>query len=501
MLLVYPPGARTTEPPLGIARIAGALDAAGVPVRCLDLSAEGVRHLLGAAPETRDPGEALAWRRRLRDFDALRDIATYGSRDRAARAVRGLEACMLAASRPFGVEAGLADYRDGRRSPHRRADLLDAARSFASNPYYPLFSKRLAEELDATGADTVGLSLCYLSQALTAFAIAGFLKAERPGVRVLLGGSLVNSWIAQRVLDPAESFGGFVDAIADAAGSGLLPDDADALDATPRFADFSKANYIAPRTIIPFNLSAGCPWRRCAFCPETAEGHPYRPLDRDRSSSQLDELVRRHEPGLFHFTDNEVSPAALRMLADFGPRVPWYGFARFSSVLDDAAFCRRLAASGCVMLQLGLESGDQAVLDALGKGTDLPTIERILACLADAGIATYVYVLFGTPAEDRDAAFRTRDFVASNAPRIGFLNVAVFNLPASSEEAKRLDTASFYDGELSLYRDFAHPRGWNRQDVREFLAKDFEADPAIKAILARDVPVFTSNLAPFVPAR
>ena len=176
---------------------------------------------------------------------------------------------------------------------------------------------------------------------------------------------------------------------------------------------------------------------------------------------------------------------------------PWYGFARFSPLLTDPDFCRRLAASGCVMLQLGLESADQQVLDALGKGTRLDQIDRALRNLAEAGIGVFLYVLFGTPAETRDAARRTRDFVASHADRIDFLNVALFNLPAASAEAPRLATRAFYEGDLSLYREFAHPSGWNRDVVRAFVADEFDADPAIKAILASNPPVFTSNHAPF----
>ncbi|HSB79149.1 MAG TPA: hypothetical protein VLM91_10190, partial [Candidatus Methylomirabilis sp.] len=104
--------------------------------------------------------------------------------------------------------------------------------------------------------------------------------------------------------------------------------------------------------------------------------------------------------------------------------------------------------------------------------------------------------LFGTPAEHRDAARRTRDFVSAHADRIAFLNVALFNLPVASAEVPRLETRPFYDGDLSLYREFTHPAGWNRDAVRAFLADEFDAEPAIKAILARNPPVFTSNHAP-----
>ena len=51
------------------------------------------------------------------------------------------------------------------------------------------------------------------------------------------------------------------------------------------------------------------------------------------------------------------------------------------------------------MLKLGVESGDQAVLDRMQKGIDLQTASLALKTLKRAGIASYVYLLFGTPGE------------------------------------------------------------------------------------------------------
>jgi hypothetical protein len=224
---------------------------------------------------------------------------------------------------------------------------------------------------------------------------------------------------------------------------------------------------------------------------------PYRGTPAPTASEEIRFLADRHRPGLFHFTDNEISPLYLRTLTESHPGAPWYGFARFSRLLLDPAFCELLAASGCVMLQLGLESGDQGVLDGLGKGTRIEEIAVILDNLAAASIRVFLYVLFGTPAEDRRAAMRTLDFIAERAGEIGFLNVAIFNLPDSGPEAKELETMAFYDGDLSLYRGFRHPKEWDRAKVRDFLARDFEAVPEIRAIVQRTPPVFTSNHAPF----
>ena len=65
-------------------------------------------------------------------------------------------------------------------------------------------------------------------------------------------------------------------------------------------------------------------------------------------------------------------------------------------------------------------------------------------------------------AETRERARHTLEFTLDHSAAIDFLNLAVFNLPAYSVEARALETLPFYDGDLSLYREFVHPAGWNR---------------------------------------
>jgi hypothetical protein len=184
-------------------------------------------------------------------------------------------------------------------------------------------------------------------------------------------------------------------------------------------------------------------------------------------------------------------------LIDHPLGVPWYGFARITDHLADLDFCLALKKSGCGMLQVGLESGDQGVLEQLQKGIDLKVASQALTNLKKAGIDTYVYLLFGTPAETESEARQTLEFTVRHSGQIGFLNLALFNLPSGGPEAQKLQTQKFYEGDLSLYSSFGHPRGWNRNLVRAFLEKEFKRHPAIAPIVRRAPPFFTSNHAPF----
>jgi len=208
-------------------------------------------------------------------------------------------------------------------------------------------------------------------------------------------------------------------------------------------------------------------------------------------------LTESTGPVLIHLLDNSVSPALMSALAKDPPGVPWYGFARFGQDLGDPDRCRELKRSGCVMLKLGLESGDQVVLDRMQKGIDLEQASQVLRNLLGAGVATYVYLLFGTPEESSAEARKTLEFTIRHADAISFLNLAVFNMPVCGSGARVHERSPFYEGDLSLYTGFKHPRGWDRKMVRRFLDSEFKKHPAVSAILKNDPPVFTSNHAAF----
>lgn len=496
MLLIHPPVAKPCEPPAGIARLAGALQTAGVPCRLLDASLEGLLWLTERPPADTDTWTRRAAGSRERHLAALRDPRTYGSFDRYTRAVRDLNRLAAEAGREAGATAGLADFRQADLSPLRSADLLRAAESPEHNVFHPWFSMRLEELLGDGAVRTVAFSLNFLSQALCTFAMIGHVRKRYPGLTIVLGGGLVTSWL--RRPGWRNPFGGLADHLVDGPGEQVLLALAGARDiangpALPAYEGLPLASYLSPGTILPFSTAAGCWWNRCSFCPERAEGTAYRPLPVPQALAGLRTLAERHRPVLIHLLDNAVSPALLRGLVEQPPGAPWYGFARFGEELADPAFCRSLRRAGCVMLKLGLESGDQGVLDRLSKGIDLAQASRILDNLARAGIGVYLYLLFGTPAETHDAARRTLAFVARHRDAITFLNLAIFNMPAWGEEADEFGTAPFYEGDLTLYTGFRHPGGWDRKEVRNFLDREFRREPSVAAILRRDPPLFTSN--------
>jgi Radical SAM superfamily len=502
IVLINPPVVRPCEPPAGLAGLAGALKQCGIAHRLIDINLEAILHKLESPellPDHADTWTKRALKNRMQHLAFLKSSEGYRDIDRYRRAVADINRILEWSSRPFNVTAGLANYHDQTLSPQKSSDLLIAAGRPASNSFYPYFHRRLSRIIEQESPAAIGISLNYLSQALSTFAMAGFIKRTYPALKIIIGGGLVTSWM--RGPDWQSPFGGLIDDMI--AGPGEIPL-LQSLGITalpsamgPDFDQLNSHDYLSPGAVLPFVTATGCYWRRCTFCPEKAEENSYRPLAATDALASLQRLSRTMQPSLIHFLDNALSPTFLSALVKDPPGIPWYGFARITDHLANPEFCRALKDSGCVMLKLGLESGDQSVLDHLEKGIDLETAAAALKTLKQAGIGTYVYLLFGTPSETQVKGRRTLDFTVQHSDCIDFLNLAIFNLPAGTPDAAALDTEDFYEGDLSLYWDFRHPEGWSRMKVRRFLDKEFRRHPAIAPIVRRDPPFFTSNHAPF----
>jgi radical SAM superfamily enzyme YgiQ (UPF0313 family) len=522
MLLISPPIGKPCEPPAGIAKLAGALHAHGISYSVLDANLEGLLYLLDQPQRASDIWTRRAVRNISKNIAAIRDAQIYLFLDRYSRAVKDVNRVLAVSAKDSGVIVGLADYQHRHLSPLRIADLIHAADHPEQNPFYHYFSKRLHEILenksstrrreeregnhDAGDEDNqrskhfIGFSLNYLSQALCAFAMIGYIRKEFPGLKIVLGGGLASTWMKRPGWK--NPFGDLIDHLI--AGPGEYPlldllgvQSAKHVHYTPDYESLPIDDCLAPGFILPYSGASGCYWSKCSFCPETAEDNPYVPVPVEQAMADINALIVKHKPVLLHLLDNSVSPVIMRALAENPIGVPWYGFARISEELTDSDFCMQIKRSGCVMLKLGLESGDQGVLDAMQKGIDLETASQVLKSLKKAGIATYLYLLFGTPVETVTEARKTLEFVLQHADAITFLNLAIFNMPVCGKEAGEYETEQFYEGDLSLYTGFRHPRGWDRKEVRQFLDNEFKKHPAVSLILKKDPPVFTSNHAAF----
>jgi radical SAM superfamily enzyme YgiQ (UPF0313 family) len=497
MLLIFPPIVKPCEPPPGVALLSGALKEQGFPCKVIDANIEGILYLI-RSDKSRKLEKMDAWSKRaiknreqmLRDF---KEPFLYTNDSRYHQRVYDLNRLLsISADHDQGQGQGqnrarfrlsLSDYSDKLLSPLKSRDLMQSAREYRDNPFYPYFEECLRPILKSglknSDADFVGVSLCYLNQALTAFALAGWIKDNFKEKQIIMGGGLISSWMSHP--DYSHPFKGLVDLCIRGEGEVALlkllsKKPLSKKHYIPDYDFVKKDIYLAPGLVLPFRASIGCYWSKCSFCPEKAEKSHYKVQKIAEVLENLKILDRKYQPDYVHFIDNAVPPAFLRAMSLEKFSFKWYGFIRFEKDLLSLDYCKSLKAAGCDMLKLGLESGDPTVLARMNKGTDLAIASRILENLHKAGILTYVYLLFGTIYEDETAAFRTLDFVKAHEKFIDYLNLAIFNLPRFSEDAGEVETTQFYDGDLSLYMDFKHPLGWDRRKIKHFISRIFKKE-------------------------
>lgn len=500
MLIIYPPITKPSEPPLGIARLVGALKANNIEYHVVDANIEAMHWLMKNNLETRDRWSVRAIKNIDYNITQIKNSKVFKNQERYKKAVYEINRVIGHKASSKGIKITLSDYQDSRLSPIRSTDLIHAAIHFKDNPFYGYFSHRLNGILEKSPVRTIGISINYLSQALCAFSIIGFLRQHFPQKEIIIGGSLITSWMKEK--ERQGLFKGLVDHIIVGQGEAPLLEimgkqTTPPVRFMPSYEAFQQELYLSPGYVIPYNTSTGCYWARCTFCPERAEKNPYIQIPPKIAIQELNTIIDTAKPSLVHITDNAISPAVLNAMIKTPLNAPWYGFVRVGREFIDLDFCMSLKRTECVMLKLGVESADQSVLDKMNKGIQIEEVATALKNLKKVGIATYVYFLFGTPWETMESARKTMDFIALNHSNIDFMNVAIFNLPLNCPDAKGLKTKMFYSADLSLYEDFVHPEAWGRPNVRRFLDKELKRHPLINPIIQRQPPFFTSNHAPF----
>jgi p-methyltransferase len=112
----------------------------------------------------------------------------------------------------------------------------------------------------------------------------------------------------------------------------------------------------------------------------------------------------------------------LRVMVDNGYEFRWISFLRCSN-LDEAAL-DLMQASGCLGVFLGIESGDQRILDLMHKAAKLERYRWGIEQLHRRGIATFASLICGFPGETAESVMNTIAFVEETGPT--FFNVQLY---------------------------------------------------------------------------
>jgi len=161
--------------------------------------------------------------------------------------------------------------------------------------------------------------------------------------------------------------------------------------------------------------SRGCPMR-CSFCASSAiHGRTIR----KRSPEDVIEEIRHIRDTLgismIAFMDDTFTlmpgwvETFCNLLIEEDMHIEWGCTARVDRI--DSDLIRLMKRAGCETLFIGVESGDQEILDRIKKGTKIDQIKTVFSTARDFGMRTIASIALGLPGETKETAKKSIAFV------------------------------------------------------------------------------------------
>ena len=189
-------------------------------------------------------------------------------------------------------------------------------------------------------------------------------------------------------------------------------------DAMPprRYALAPHGAFVRRFPVAPVMSTRGCPCQ-CSFCasPRLWEGR-IRFRSPENVLDEIELLVRRFGVREIHFEDDNLTlrrshaEAICTGLLARRLDVVWSCPNGVRADTLDGDLLSLMKRAGCYALAFGVESGDQGILDGVGKGARLEVVEQAIARAAEAGLQTQGFFIFGLPGETAASIDRTVDF-------------------------------------------------------------------------------------------
>lgn len=167
--------------------------------------------------------------------------------------------------------------------------------------------------------------------------------------------------------------------------------------------------------------SRGCGWRKCKFCFQAGyRAARYRRHSPERVIAEVEVLYHKYGIREIAFWD-DTFVMNLKWLETFCGLlkkkrldITWTASGRVN--LMDEEMIRMIHDAGCWSIFIGIESGNQELLDVIDKGTTLEQARKICAITKKVGIETRGAFMLGLPGETTQMGRKTISFALELDP-------------------------------------------------------------------------------------
>ncbi len=210
----------------------------------------------------------------------------------------------------------------------------------------------------------------------------------------------------------------------------------------PDFADFPWDRYRV--RIVPIMASRGCQWNRCTFCSDivSVNGRTFRSRTVESVMHEMREQARRHQTQNFLFLDLKLNsnPHLFRGIIENVQRnvrgAQWIGTVHVDQRVDNGLSRSELkaaVAAGMRRVSFGLESGSQALLDAMDKGCTVEGNSEFIRNAHEVGLSVRCTMFKGYPGETAEDLEKTADFLETHSRYIDRIRFNDFSIIAGTK--------------------------------------------------------------------
>lgn len=365
----------------------------------------------------------------------------------------------------------------------------------------PLLDEKL-DEIVAFNPDVIGFTLYYCNEVPTKY-MAAELKKRLPTVTIIVGGPsthasfykgcdlfdyVVNGEGEQPLLLALENIENNKSIeYTESAVSKIIrqPENQRYNLSTlplPDYSDFDFSKYKFPNGAL-CEISRGC-IAKCTFCEET-HFWKYRQRNALSTLDEIEHMYYEHGTNVFWFIDSLVNGnlnelrGFVKGVAEKELDIHWTGYCRCDGRMD-AEYYKDLKAGGCEVLNYGIESGSQVVLDAMDKKVTVAEMEANFRDGYAAGIDAMTNWIVGYPNEGPKELEDTLTFMyrVRNQGLIAISQGTGFSVGVDTIVGQNLDKFN-----LSPFYYYDH-----------WITKDFKMSIVHKLIRMKSFSIFTDLL-------
>jgi radical SAM superfamily enzyme YgiQ (UPF0313 family) len=255
---------------------------------------------------------------------------------------------------------------------------------------------------------------------------------------------------------------------------------------------------------IPSQTTRGCPYA-CNYCEVTqVYGGKFRHRPVDEVIHEIKEIRRLTGSDFIYFVDDNFVANRRHALAIMEQLIPLkmiYGCLATANVGDDPEVLDLMARSGCLHVNIGMESISPESLKAINKKQNkVKDYERQFRALRDRGIGFSVNVMFGLDGDRPDIFETTVDFLIRVKAPVSFMFILAPR-PGTKVREQLLQENRIFDHNWTNYCGFKvvyQPRHMTVRELEEGYWRANRKFYSPLAILKRQTPhLYSWHMLPF----